>query len=72
MNRLLWVVLGMGIAMSGQAAAQWFESQSDGNTISGYSDPLTGVTTWHDTQGHSGSTYMPPPAILPVLPRNPC
>lgn len=69
---LIGIIIGFGLAVAGQAAAQYFESYDNrGNGISGYTDS-TGNTTWQDRRGNSGYQYSVPSGSLPVIPRSPC
>lgn len=72
MIQLRWFLIGVLMAMGGQAAAQFFDSYStDGTHMQGYTDQGSGMTFWNDSRGQSGSLYAPVPSV-PIVPRNPC
>jgi hypothetical protein len=73
MKALFWFVLGVSLALGGQAVAQFFDSyDNQGNHISGYQDAPNGLGMWNDSQGHSGTWYSTPAAPQPFIPRSPC
>ena len=68
MKVLVGIIIGIGLAIAGQAMAQYFEyNDNSGGHISGYTDPNNGLSTWQDNRGHSGSMYSAPAAPYPNL-----